>query len=71
MDVEKYKKALAYFEKAKNQHYMYVCLSNIVSQFRITNMDSAYKYSNEALIIAKERKDTLLICDVLESLARA
>ena len=71
MDVEKYKKALAYFEKAKNQHYMCVCLSNIVSQFRITNMDSAYKYSNEALIIAKERKDTLLICDVLESLARA
>ena len=71
MDVEKYKKALAYFEKAKNQHYKYVCLSNIVSQFRITNMDSAYKYSNEALIIAKERKDTLLICDVLESLARA
>ena len=71
MDVDKYKKALTYFTKINNLHYKFVCLSNIVSQFRITNMDSAYKYSNETLSLAKESKDTLLICDVLESVARA
>ena len=71
MDVDKYKKALTYFAKANDPHYKFVCLSNIVSQFRITDMDSAYKYSNEALSLAKECNDTLLICDVLESVARA
>ena len=71
IDVVKYKIALNYFKKAKAQSYEIVCLDNIGGLYRITNMDSAYKYVQLHIDISRQLNDTVGICTGLETLSRA
>jgi hypothetical protein len=71
MDIEKYKKALKYYEKSGNKKFQIVCLNSIGSIYRGYQMDSAYKYLFRALQLSEQIGDSSNIYLNISSLARA
>lgn len=71
MSIDKYKKALYYYNCSGNLKYQQVCASVIGALFRATNIDSAYVYLNKALKLSLRLNDKERVCYNTSLLARA
>jgi hypothetical protein len=69
--IEKYKKALSYYKRGNNKKFELSAASMAGGMYRITNLDSAYKYLNLAILIANGINDSAEIFDNTEMLAGA
>ena len=67
--IDKYRKALHYYELSGNKHYQIVCTSRLGSVYRPEKMDSAYYFINKSIELAKSEKDSVWFFINLESLA--
>lgn len=70
-DIEKYKKALRCYQIVGNDRLQQVCLNNLAARYRLVDMDSAYKYVDMAIALAKQNNDTVEFFQNKEVLARA
>lgn len=70
-DIEKYKKALAYYTKANNTKRCQVLNGIIGGSYRTTNIDSSRKYLNRAINLDLQAKDSFYLFMHYEMLARA
>ena len=68
--IEKYKKALYYYKKAGKKAMAYACASQLGAHYRLSNQDSARKYLEEGITLAKETNDTADYFRVLRFIAR-
>ena len=68
--LEKYRKALYYYKKAGKKRMEFSTASQLGAHFRRVNQDSARKYLNEGVAIAKETKDSAAYYRVLRFIAR-
>ena len=68
-DLEKYKKALYYYNKSGNEHYQLVCLLQIGAIYRKFNCDSSFYYINKGIQKAKDLGDESNYIRGLEILA--
>lgn len=71
MDMEKFKEALRYYEKAGDKKFQIVCLNSIGSIYRGFQIDSAYKYLFHALQLSREIGDSSNIFINISSISRA
>ena len=55
--IAKKRKALDYYRKAGNKSYELMCLGGLGGEYRLVDMDSAYKYLREAIELARELND--------------
>ena len=55
--IAKDRKALDYYRKAGNKSYELMCIGSIGGEYRLVDMDSAYKYLREAIELASELND--------------
>ena len=69
--IDKYRKALHYYELCGNKHYQIVCTSRLGAVYRLDKMDSAYYFINKSIELAKSEKDSAWIFCNYELLARA
>ena len=67
--IDKYRKALHYYELCGNKHYQIVCTSRLGAVYRLNKMDSAYYFINKSIELAKSEKDSVWFFINLESLA--
>ncbi|MDD6850841.1 MAG: hypothetical protein PUD64_01270 [Bacteroidales bacterium] len=67
--IDKYRKALHYYELSGNKHYQIVCTSRLGAVYRPEIMDSAYYFINKSIELAKSEKDSVWFFINLESLA--
>ena len=63
---QKYEKALKYHKKTGNKRLQQNCYFNMAGCMGITKRDEPDKYFKQALGLAKELNDSLLICECLE-----
>ena len=70
-DIEKYKRALHNFTKAKNQRYCLMCISSIGGQYRKSNIDSAYHYLKRSIELSKKINEPFLHYRSVAMLTRA
>ena len=57
-DIEKFEQALDCFKATNNIDYQIICLYTLGANYRQTNPDKAKKTINQAIALAKEKKDT-------------
>ena len=69
--IAKERKALDYYRKAGNKSYELMCLGGLGGEYRLVDMDSAYKYLNEAIELAKKLRNNYRVYSYTEMLARA
>ena len=67
--IDKYRKALHYYELSGDKHYQIVCTSRLGAVYRPEIMDSAYYFINKSIELAKSEKDSVWLFINLESLA--
>jgi tetratricopeptide (TPR) repeat protein len=62
VDIERYKKAIYYFQKAGHKRNEYSAASLLGQQYRVTSqLDSAYHYLELAIELAREMKDSVAL----------
>ena len=69
--IERYKKALSYFERANELNYQLKTLSKLGAIYCYSNIDSAYIYTNRAIELSKELNDSTFLFENYEILSRA
>ena len=57
-DLEKYEDAVESFRKVKNNHYLIISLKDLGGLYRYRNAEKAEDILNEAILLAKNEKDT-------------
>ena len=70
-DIDKYRIALACYERLADTTQIINCLRNIGAQYRKSNVDSASHYLSRAVHLLAGRGDTVGQSEALEGLARA
>ena len=70
-DVKKYMKSYRFYTLAGLKKYQLKCIYNIGAQYRITDLDSAYKYINKSIELSREIGDSATMYDCLLDLAEA
>ena len=69
--IDKYRKALHYYELSGNNHYQIVCTSRLGAVYRPEKMDSAYYFINKSIELAKSENDSTWLFSNYELLAHA
>ena len=69
--IDKYRKALHYYELSGNKHYQIVCTSRLGGFYRMDRMDSAYYFIHKSIELSKSENDSTWLFNNYELLARA
>ena len=68
--LEKYKKALYYYEKAGNMAQQILTAYHLGAHYRIIDQDSARKYIDLSLMFARQDKDSVAMFEAMELIVR-
>lgn len=68
-DIEKYEDAVESFRKVKNNHYLIISLKDLGGLYRYRNAEKAENILNEAVLLAKNEKDTANYAHCVANLA--